>query len=151
MKTLQLSEEKAKELYKTASPEFRAMLEETFGESFFQSIDTVEDAEKYLEVSPNFNMRVDDKYLDRLEAFYNLSILCDAWNKQDNFVPDFDDNNQDKWYPAFSHAGYGFSNSINAASFVHATFGSQFCFKSKQRSDEFGEKSEGLFKIFLRG
>ena len=36
MKTLQLSEEKAKELYKTASPEFRAMLEETFGKDFFK-------------------------------------------------------------------------------------------------------------------
>ena len=46
MKTLQLSEEKAKELYKTASPEFRAMLEETFGKAFFESVDTVYDAYK---------------------------------------------------------------------------------------------------------
>lgn len=151
MKTIQISEEKAKELYKTASPEFRAMLEETFGNGFFVSIETVEEAMKYLGISNNYVVRLDERYFERLQAFYELSVLCEAWNKQDSFVPDFNDKNQDKWYPIFSFAGCSFSYSINSPSSASAYIGSQLCFKSKQRSSEFGKKYEYLFKIFLRG
>ena len=151
MKTLQLSEEKAKELYKTASPEFRAMLEETFGKAFFESVDTVYDAYKYLDLKEDTNFWFDGEYLKRVKAFYELSILCDAWNKQDGFVPDFNNKKQAKWYSAFSFAGFGFSHSYSAATSAYASIGSRFCFKSKKRSDEFGKRYEFLFKIFLRG
>ena len=151
MKTLQLSEEKAKELYKTASPEFRAMLEETFGKAFFRSIETVEDIAEYLGLEENECLYFDKKYTKRVLAFYDLSILCDAWNKQDGCVPDFDDPSQAKWYPVFSSAGCGYSSSYYAPSNAPANFGSRLCFKSRERSDEFGKKYEYLFKILLRG
>jgi len=150
MKTLQLSEEKAKELYKTAIPEFRAMLEETFGKEFFVSIDTVEDIAEYLGLEENECLYFDKKYTKRILAFYDLSILCDAWNKQDGFVPDFNDKKQERWYPVFSYAGCSFSFSSFAATYTSASIGSRICFKSKYRSDEFGKKYEYLFKIFLR-
>lgn len=35
MKNLQIEESKAKSLYKTAAPEFKSMLEDTFGKKFF--------------------------------------------------------------------------------------------------------------------
>ncbi len=148
MKTLQLSEEKAKELYKTASPEFKEMLEETFGELFFQSIETVEDANKYLGFTNNCYLYISEKYLDRLKAFYHLSVLCDAWNKQDGFVPDFNDPKQSKWFPLFSLAGCGCSSYYSPSG---SYIGSRFCFKSRERSDEFRKRYKFLFKIFLRG
>ncbi len=151
MKTLQLSEEKAQELYKTASPEFRAMLEEAFGKAFFISIETVEDIAEYLGLEENECLYFDKKYTKRVLAFYDLSILCDAWNKQDSFVPDFNNKKQEKWYPVFTYAGCGCSYSYNAATIAVATIGSLFCFKSRERADEFGKKYEHLFKIFLRG
>ncbi len=149
MKTLQLSEEKAKELYKTASPEFKAILEEAFGKAFFISINTLEEAIEYLGLEENDCVYLDKKYTKRVLAFGDLSIFCDAWNKQDGFVPDFNNKKQEKWYPVFSTAGCDFS--CNAALSAYATLGSRFCFKSRERSDEFGEKYEHLFKIFLRG
>ena len=151
MKTLQLSEEKAKELYKTASPEFRAMLEETFEKEFFVSIETVEEAMKYLELKEDAHLWVKTKYVERVKAFYNLSVLCDAWNKQDGFVPDFEDPTQERWYPLFSYAGCSYLYSFIEPSGMDATFGSRICFKSRERADEFGKKYEYLFKTFLRG
>jgi len=151
MKTLQLSEEKAKELYKTAIPEFRAMLEETFGKAFFESVDTVYDAYKYLDLKVDTNLWIDGEYLKRVKAFYELSILCDAWNKQDGFVPDFNDPKQNRWFPLFSLSECGFSSSAYSPSYASVHLGSRLCLKSNQRSDEFGKKYEHLFKIFLRG
>ena len=150
MKTLQLSEEKAKELYKTASPEFRAMLEEAFGKVFFISIETAEDIAEYLGLEENECLYFDKKYTKRVLAFYDLSIRCDAWNKQDGFVPDIDDLSQDKWFPVFPYEGFGYSYSYSSPSFAYA-LGSRLCFKSKERSNEFGKRYECLFKIFLRG
>jgi hypothetical protein len=92
-----------------------------------------------------------EKYHARVKAFYELSTLCDAWNKQDNFVPDLDDPRQNRWYPVFSSAGCCFSFSNDAPSFAFANVGSRLCFKSRERSDEFGKKYEELFKTFLRG
>lgn len=91
------------------------------------------------------------KYLTRVKAFYELSILCDAWNKQDGLVPDFDDPSQPRWYPVFSNAGFGYSHSHISPSYASANLGSRLCFKSRERSDEFGKEYEGLFEMFLRG
>lgn len=151
MKILQLSQEKAKEFYENTRKEFKTMLEETSGESFSQSIDTVEEAQKYLGLTNNCYLYISKKHFDRLKAFYHLSLLCDAWNEQDSFVPDFNNKKQEKWYPAFSVAGCGCSFSNASPSHSISYIGSRFCFKSRERSDEFGKKFKGLFKIFLRG
>ena len=126
--------------------------EETFGKEFFKEIiDTVEKAEEYLDLQEDTHLWLKTKYVERVKAFHDLSILCDAWNKQDGFVPDFNDKKQERWYPVFSYAGCGCLYSVNAAASAYANFGSRFCFKSRERSDEFGKRYEFLFKIFLRG
>ena len=91
------------------------------------------------------------EYLTRVKAFYELSVLCDEWNKQDGFIPDYDDKDQEKWYPIFSISGSGFSYSLSTATAAYVLLGSRFCFKSKQRSNEFGKKFEDLAEMFFRG
>lgn len=96
-------------------------------------------------------LTVDKEYLTRVKAFYELSVLCDVWNKQDGFVPGFNDPSQERWYPVFSADGCGYRYSYTPYSSAGAELGSRICFKSVERSDEFGKKFEGLFKIFLGG
>lgn len=141
-------------LHESASPELRDALEKEFGELFFNdNIDTVERAEKYLGLEYTYLLfsSMHENYYESVMAFYKLRVLCDAWNKQDGFVPVFDDLSQGKWFPVFSGAGCGFSYSTSAPSHAYSYIGSRLCFKSKERSNEFGKKFEELFKIFLRG
>lgn len=141
-------------LYESASPELRAALEKEFGKAFFKKIiDTVEEAEEYLELEDiDFLMPyIHKNYDESVRAFYKLRVLCDAWNKQDGFVPDFDNEKQERWYPLFSIAGFGFSQSSTSPASAVAFIGHRLCFRSRERSDEFGKKFEGLFKILLRG
>ena len=141
-------------LYESASPELRTALEKEFGKAFFNgNIDTMERAEEYLELEDigAFPYFIHKNYYESIMAFYKLCVLCDAWNKQDGFVPDFDNHNQERWYPAFSYAGFGSSSSYSVPSTASANIGFRFCFKSRERSDEFGKKFEYLVKIFLRG
>jgi hypothetical protein len=141
-------------LHESASPELRTALEKEFGEFFFKdNIDTMEGAEEYLGLKNiDFVMSfIHKNYSESIMAFYKLRVLCDAWNKQDGFVPDFDDKKQEKWYPVFSFVGFNYSSSYVSPSSANAALGSRLCFKSRERSDEFGEKFEELAKIFLRG
>ena len=141
-------------LYESASPELRTALEKEFGELFFKgNIDTMGKADEYLGLEDIDFLKsyIHINYHESVRAFYKLRVLCDAWNKQDGFVPDLNDPSQEKWYPLFSSAGCGYSHSYDAATTAFANFGSRICFKSRNRSDEFGKKFEELFKIFLRG
>lgn len=119
MKTLQLSESKARSLYKTGSDEFKTLLEENFGKSFFsqsvtERIKTYEDACDELGESP-----VDEVALRRLGlnnndiAYMKLTQIVRALNK--DWVAKVYDN-KDRWYPWFSHNGspsaFAFCDSI---------------------------------------
>lgn len=41
---------------------------------------------------------INPKHLDALIALNQLFTIAEAWNKEDGFVPDFSDCNQDKWF-----------------------------------------------------
>ena len=88
-----------------------------------------------------------------MAAIYKLCIIAEAWNKSDNFVPDFSNHNQFKYFPWFSYdeksvkfASVGMyytqSNSI-------AYFGSRLCFKTEDRAAQFGEQFIHLWNDFL--
>lgn len=108
MKTLQLSESKARSLYKTGSTEFKSLLEENFGKSFFsqsvtERIKTYEDACSELGESP-----VDEVALQKLGlnnndiAYMKLTQIVRALNE--GWVAKVYDN-EDRWYPWFVHNG----------------------------------------------
>lgn len=99
MKTLQIEESKARQLYATANPEFKAILEDTFGKPFFSQdtrdyIKTLEDAIRAtgeaLVVNPS-----DTK--DEV-AYKKLKIIYKALNNDPAF-PDYNNHSQWKYYP----------------------------------------------------
>ena len=97
------------------------------------------------------------KHIDALNALNELFTIAEAWNKEDGFVPDFSDWNQDKWFPWFEYnknaAGFVFAGThatLSAPPYVQAAFGSRLCFKSSARAAQFGKQFIDLYnKVFL--
>lgn len=93
-----------------------------------------------------------DKHAKAMMAIYQLITIAEAWNKADGFVPDFDNTNQYKWFPWFKKqgaAGFVYAYTNYTASFAHAHFGSQLCFKSEERATQFGKQFIDLWNDFL--
>lgn len=94
------------------------------------------------------------KHIDALIALNKLFTIAEAWNKEDGFVPDFSDWNQDKWFPWFVYdkdaAGFVYANTYNAPTSAYAYVGSRLCFKSSARAAQFGKQFAELYnEIFL--
>ena len=92
--------------------------------------------------------------IEALIAFNELFTIAQAWNKEDGFVPDFSDWNQDKWFPWFKYdkddAGFVCANTYHSPANAAASFGSRLCFKSSARAAQFGKQFVDLYNaVFL--
>lgn len=97
---------------------------------------------------------INPMHIEALIALNKLFTIAQAWNKEDGFVPDFSDWEQDKWFPWFVYdkdaAGFVCAATDNAPTYAFAHFGSRLCFKSPTRAAQFGKQFNDLFnKIFL--
>lgn len=97
---------------------------------------------------------INPKHIEALIALNKLFTIAQAWNKEDGFVPDFSDCNQDKWFPWFKYdedaAGFVYSATNNATTHAYAASGSRLCFKSSVRAAQFGKQFADLYnKVFL--
>lgn len=93
-------------------------------------------------------------HIEALIALNELFTIAQAWNKEDGFVPDFSDWEQDKWFPCFVYdqdaAGFVFANARDTPTYAYANFGSRLCFKSSERAAQFGKQFADLYnKVFL--
>lgn len=97
---------------------------------------------------------INPKHIEALIALNKLFTIAEAWNKEDRFVPDFSDCNQDKWFPWFKYdkdaAGFVCASTDYTPTAAYATFGSRLCFKTSERAEQFGKQFEDLYsKVFL--
>lgn len=95
---------------------------------------------------------VDNENLKVLIALNKLFTLARAWNKVDEFVPNFLDNGQRKYYPYFVRdPGDAKHIIVNASVTVccDALCLNRICFKSEKRAKQFGEQFIDLFKQIL--
>ena len=115
--------------------------------SLSKSIDPIKDAEILIkELNP--------KHIEALIALNRLFTIAEAWNKEDGFVPDFSDWQQDKWFPWFSYdedaARFVYANTLNAPATAYALIGSRICFISSARAAQFGKQFEEIYnKVFI--
>ena len=95
-----------------------------------------------------------DKNAKALNALNKLFTIAEAWNKADNFIPDFSNCNQYKYFPWFVYnnksAKFVFAYTNPAASNAGAGIGSRFCFKTEGRAKQFGEQFIDLWNDFLK-
>ena len=97
---------------------------------------------------------INPKHIEALIALNKLFTIAQAWNKEDGFVPDFSDWEQDKWFPWFVYdkdaAGFVVASTYTAPANANAHFGSRLCFKSSARATQFGKQFADLYnKVFL--
>ena len=97
---------------------------------------------------------VNPKHIKALIALNELFTIAQAWNKADDFVPDFSDSMQDKWFPWFIYdkraAGFVYAFTLYTPSNAGATIGSRLCFKTQNRAIQFGKQFMGLYnQVFL--
>lgn len=102
---------------------------------------------------------INPKHIEALIALNELFTIAEAWNKEDEFVPNFSDMEQDRWFPLFKYkrdaTGLVFAYSCNAWSCLLTDeyvviVGSRLCFKSSERAAQFGKQFVDLYnKVFL--
>lgn len=97
---------------------------------------------------------INPKHIEALIALNKLFTIAQAWNKEDGFVPDFSDWNQDKWFPWFVYdkdaAGFVYAYTNGTPTNAYAYIGSRLCFKSSARATQFGRQFADLYnKVFL--
>lgn len=97
---------------------------------------------------------INPKHLEALIALNKLFTIAQAWNKEDGFVPDFSDWEQDKWFPWFVYnkdaAGFVYAYTNGTPTNAYAYIGSRLCFKSSARATQFGKQFAELYnKVFL--
>lgn len=97
---------------------------------------------------------VNQKHIKALIALNELFTIAQAWNKADDFVPDFSNSMQDKWFPWFVYdkgaAGFVCAYTATTPSNANAHIGSRLCFKTRNRAIQFGKQFVGLYnQVFL--
>lgn len=133
----------------------KAFVLESKSEFINTKIESYNDALKYLgHDKKNYGlMCLSSKHSNAIHSFFKLITIAEAWNKIDEFTPDYSDKNQLKWFPWFKYsdlsAGFVYSHTITAASGASANVGSRLCFKTSERAKEFGEKFIDLWNDVL--
>lgn len=97
---------------------------------------------------------INPKHIKALIALNKLFTIAEAWNKEDEFVPNFSDCGQKKWFPWFTYEKatkrFVFSSTAYTPASAFANFGSRLCFKTSERAKQFGKQFEDLYnKVFL--
>lgn len=155
---------------------FDFIIEEVECKDVNEEITNFESARKALGLKPNDGLRVtkrligggdinltdvahlvndlNPKQIEALTALNKLFTIAQAWNKEDGFVPDFSDWEQDKYFPWFRYdddaAGFVYANTADAPTNASAGLGSRLCFKSRKRAEQFGRQFADLYnKVFI--
>lgn len=157
MKTLKISEQKARELYKNSSQELKAILEESFGKEFFSQsitdrIKSYEDACEELGIPTLDEAKLMELGLTQQDiAYQKLTTIIKALNE--GWVPDVCDSDVCRWYPWFrpngSPSSFAFDGSHYGHSDACAGSGSRLCLKSEELSNYCSKQFLDLWKEYI--
>lgn len=154
-KQLFIEESEARKLYLTASPEFKQMLETTFGKSFFSMkitdrIKTYEDACKALDIAAQLEVTLNELGFTPDEInLRKIKTITEALNE--GWKADWNDSNQYKYYPWFkmSSGSFVFGGTCYDYSSASAGNASRLCFKSSELAKYAGEQFLKLYSDYI--
>lgn len=97
---------------------------------------------------------INPKHIKALIALNKLFTIAEAWNKEDGFVPDFSNWEQNKWFPWFEYnenvAKFVYTTTGNTPTTGHTLIGSRLCFKTSERAVQFGKQFTDIYnEVFL--
>jgi len=156
MRTLQIDEKKAMKLYKDASPEFKATLEDSFGKEFFNGkitdrVKTYADACAEIGANPMDEDELKEMgFTDDEICYRKIKTITRALNE--GWIPDWNNSNQYKWAPYFdlSSSGFVFNATYYRYTSAYAGNGSRLCFKSDELATYVGKQFTELYKGFIK-
>ena len=154
-KPVQIEESKARSMYKTASREFKQLLEDTFGKEFFSGsvinrIKSYEDACTELGEEPlNKSEMIKSGFTQDEIDYRKLKTITKAYNE--GWVADYNNPDQKKWCPwfNFSPSGVRFGGSVYYYSYAYAGRAARLCFKDEATSDAAGKQHTELYSKFI--
>jgi hypothetical protein len=149
---LELSKEKAMEIYKDSPPWLQEILNETFGKDSFKKKDftdikTFKDACEYLGIDKESIINSNDTPDEA--AYKKIKIIVKAINQ--GWTPDWANSNQYKWWPYFNlSSGFGFSYANDSYAYTVTFVGSRLCFESEAKAKYAGTQFIDFYKQFLK-
>lgn len=151
MKTLQISEQTARELFPKASEEFKKVLKDTFGEKFFSQnitdrIKTFYDACNAINVSPEYSWDVVDNLSKDEAAYIRLKVITKALNE--GWSPDWNNSNEYKYYPWWNMQN-GFSPGDVDYSGSHSRVPSCLFFKNRELCEYAANQFLDIYKDYF--
>jgi hypothetical protein len=157
MKTKQLlvDESQARSLYRTATAEFKQMLETTFGKEFFSMkitdrIKTYEDACRELGIADQLDVTLVELGFTPDEInLRKIKTITEALNE--GWKPDWNNSEQYKYYPYFrmSSGGFVFGGAVYGSSAADAGAASRLCFKSSELAEYAGKQFLKLYSDYI--
>lgn len=94
---------------------------------------------------------INPKHIKALVALNKLFTIAQAWNKEDEFVPNYSDWKQAKWFPWFKYdedtARFVCVDTIYTPTNLFAYFGFRLCFKTSERAEQFGKQFDDLYNM----
>ena len=100
-----------------------------------------------------FTIGATKNHSSKLSALNHLMILAEAWNKFDEFKPDWTNRLQDKYYPVFElkdgKIEFWDTSSVRSVRLVLNPYTLSFSFKTPERAKQFGKQFIELFRIVL--
>lgn len=154
-KQLFIEESEVRKLYVTASPEFKQMLETTFGKEFFSMkitdrIKTYEDACNELGICAQLEVTLNELGFTSDEInLRKIKTITEALNE--GWKPDWNDSNQYKYYPWFkmSSGGFVFGGTYYDGSSAYAGDASRLCFATRELAKYAGEQFTKLYSDYI--
>lgn len=106
--------------------------------SVIDRVKSFEDACRELDMVPSqlsiTGENVADDDLQAATNFYKLIIITKALNG--NWIPDYEDENQPKWYPFFKYKkGIGFVLHLVSYFYVYTFVGARLCFETRELAE----------------
>lgn len=158
--TLTVTRNKALETFKGATEEQRAILKTLLGGEVFEPkitdrVKTFEDACSVVGISvDDVLVKINDaspfKGIEKqLQAQAKLLVIAQALNQ--GWLPDWEDEDQEKWYPWFAHrsSGFGFSYTGFGLSRSGTTVGSRLYYATDELATYAGKQFESLYNEML--
>jgi len=114
------------------------------------TIKTFEDACRALNIQAQPTVSgMPDKHTKAIEALCKLTIIAEALNG--GWVPDWDNEDEKKYYPWFVYngSGVGFSCAGTCCDYAGTCVGSRLCFKTRELAEYAGKQFKDLYNDFL--
>lgn len=152
LENLTITREKALQIYDTADANKKTLLEELFGKASFElspmeRIKTIDDILQSHGITREQFENSTVELTEDEKAYRIIKMLVETLNQ--GWTPNWDDDNQYKYYPWFYMSSSGFRFCDCDSWYSVSSVGSRLAFKSRELAEYAGNQFTELYKQFM--